>query len=951
MLPLVCPLCRIALSPLDDVCPRDGQQGHETAWLAVPRSVGQRFHVIAPHAHGATGSLYLVDEPATGRRGLLKLLHPVPSPQHADRQRLRRELVKQAMLARGNLLLPLASGEAEGVTWIFREWLDGVSLEVVLSRAGALHQTEAFAIATQVASALDELHRGGLLHRDVKPGHIFLQQTRHGIPRALLLDAGVAGLLTERASGALYGTAGYAAPEQQVGKLISFRSDLYSLGCVLYRMLTGRPAFLGESLDETLTAQRYGELPPMPSDLPHGIGALLRSILSKDPQERPFSAQKLRRLLDPFLPDGALMEKQPTTSFETLPAPRPSTAPEPTGTLRPPPPPSMRPSAPAPAGGTLRPNPSQPRPSQRPERKPKKGREEPTQQVELEQLEAIEELALEELQPAPPRRPTSIPPPVPTTAASSRPPARGPEIPSDKTQPIRLDQILSIAASRRGMSLPPPPASSPPPPPSREEQILRAEAEADATEQDASADSSPEAASMAPLTDASSAELDALLRPERERMEVVVVPADTSALDADQTLEFSELEHKATLMGLGDATVPTVAPSPRPASSERDLPTERVAQRPVAQARASERPRVQARAGARERDTDEARAGARQVQDAAGQREPRATSVSATGRAAALSAILLSDPRRLMMYASAALVGLGVLGVGASALFSGGPEPVAQKAVEQRPPAPPAVNVMPAPAEAEAEQAVALAEPPRPSVTPLATVSSAAATAAEVPTARTPEPQTPSAAELRAERAKEKESRLAARAAARATARASAEAEKEAAAQKRAEARAARKLAREGARREREAKRSEHERARSAKTEVADKASEKSAKTSDKSALFAEARDEARTHYAAKHYREAATAYERAARYDPTNAGIFAGLGAARLQLGENRAALQAYQHAVQLSPNSSGFQAALGRAYVAVGDKGKAAAAYKRALAIDSKNEAARSALKQLGG
>ena len=157
----------------------------------MPPALRQRFQVLEPFAHGDTGSLYIADEPETGRRGLLKILAPVDKEQLGERQRLRRELVKQATLVRTHLVVPLASGETDGTTWLFREWLDGVALEVRLSREGALQQTEALAIAAQIASALDELHRGGLLHRDVKPGHIFLQPTPHGIPRALLLDAGL----------------------------------------------------------------------------------------------------------------------------------------------------------------------------------------------------------------------------------------------------------------------------------------------------------------------------------------------------------------------------------------------------------------------------------------------------------------------------------------------------------------------------------------------------------------------------------------------------------------------------------------------------------------------------------------------------------------------------------------------------------------------------------------
>jgi tetratricopeptide (TPR) repeat protein len=143
--------------------------------------------------------------------------------------------------------------------------------------------------------------------------------------------------------------------------------------------------------------------------------------------------------------------------------------------------------------------------------------------------------------------------------------------------------------------------------------------------------------------------------------------------------------------------------------------------------------------------------------------------------------------------------------------------------------------------------------------------------------------------------------------------------------------------------------------AKSKRSEPAPKESSKSVKASDKGgdkeAQFNAAREEARNAYASKNYKAAAAAYEKASKLDPKHPGTFAGLGSARLQLGENKAALAAYQRAVQLSPESSGFHAALGRAYLANGDRNKAVASYKKAIALDPKNEAAKAALAQLGG
>lgn len=898
MHPLVCPLCRTALPTVHDVCPRDGRVGVEASWLPVPPTLSQRFRVLEPFAHGDTGSLYLADEPETGRRGLLKLLAPALKEQPSERQRLRRELVKQATLQRSQLIVPLASGESEGTTWLFREWLDGISLEVRLSRGGALQQTEALAVAAQVATALDELHRSGLLHRDVKPGHIFLQPTAHGIPRAFLLDAGVAAAIALPSGGNPQGSAGYLAPEQLLGGLVSFRSDLYSLGCVLYRMLTGQPAFPGETLDETLALQRRAEVPPIPATLPHGIGALLQSLLSKDPQERPFSAQKLRRTLDPFLPDGALMEKQPTSTFETVPQPRPSTAPQPSGTLRPPPPPSARPSPPtSQAGAPSTTGAGEPARAAPPTPPATKAAQERTQQLDIDQLE------LEEIAP-PPKRVTSVPPPMPKHAGAA---ARKPTPVSDKTQPIRLEQILAVAATRK--SAEPPPAAPehtqlaqpalPPPAP------VPAVAPGlsslfDMNDLDAAAQENAAAHRGAPGHGAAGAV------PAQEEP----LADDDDPLDSEATVQRSLAEveaasraapgrapvrpaAKGTLMGLGQDNA---GPAGEPSASNGNVSSDAAA---LSERQASSASVSIDTAALSERDHPTERislAGGRDEGD-------RSRALTGSLPANTLDGVR-ADSRRLWMYASAALVGLSVLGVGASALMSGGND--VEAVASAAPPAlPTAVTEEPAAEPA----ASALAEPPRPSVEQIEAAPSAeeptdeaaeSAAAAEEPVADEPSADEAVAQKPEAEPKRAKESSS--------------------------------------------SRRKSRERA-----EQAAKASQ-AEKRVDKASMFAEARDQARDHYAARRYKDAAASYERAAHFNPKDSGVFAGLGASRLAAGDKTGAVQAYQRAVKLAPKKSGFHAALGRAYLANGDRSRAVASYQRALSLDPGNGAAKAALEQLG-
>jgi eukaryotic-like serine/threonine-protein kinase len=993
---LVCPLCRTSLTAVEDasalVCPHDGHAGVAVSWWPVPTGLLQRFRILSPFAHGDSGSLYLADEPETGRRGLLKILAPAAEEQLSEHQRLRRELVKQSTLARSHLVLPLVSGETEGLTWLFREWLDGVSLEVRLSREGALPQVEALAIAAQVASALDELHRGGLLHRDVKPGHIFLQPSPHGLPRALLLDAGVVAPLVERTLMPLehagearprahgravedsngqpvYGSAGYVAPEQLLGKLISFRSDLYSLGCTLYRMLTGRPAFSGETMTATLSAQRYGELPPLPSDLPTGIGALLHSILSKDPQQRPFSAQKLRRTLDPYLPDGALMEKLETSAYEAVPQGTPHAGaqpvPQPSGTLRPPPPPPGR-SSTAPGASSIPPAPhlraggsrSLPPPPPAPRPRP---REDNTQQIDIGQLEEVRQAQ---------GRSTSLPPPTP----SSRPPAP-PQRHNDETQPLRLEQVMAVADSRRAAAAPLfarapegalriPPKEEPAPagplltgptahkPPARA--TIMGVAAPPAEPRSAQPLTRPTAHGMAPppaqpasavqgtvpLEAPPALALDALapepdtevssepplfshthpglgdVRESEPALSAAEQPPLFSVLDEPlasapsaraNMFELAAAQHarqaalepksaKATLLGMGleqnsmDVTIERGEVA-RPKAALNTLPLGKAERGQPAQ-----RP-----LGDTSFDADD---------DTGSMTMP--ASVRNT-----MGTKVLEHPRGLL-YAGAGVVGFGVLVLLASALFSSDPAPVANRGGE--PAAPPAVAAVPPSVAASSPEARALA--PSPIVEPIAPAPVAAA-----PAEPTPPPGTPRVQPL-AETHPAKVAQPAPRA--------------ERDHSHHAHSRNA--LAGSASKSKRSEPAAPKERSKSAKTSGPDK-------TPDKATQFAAARDDARSAYASKNYKAAAAAYERASKLDPKHAGTYAGLGSARLQLGENKAAVAAYQRAVRLSPSTSGFHAALGRAYLANGDRAKAVASYKKALQLDSKNEAARAALSQLGG
>lgn len=306
----VCPYCNIFLPETETSCPRDGEQAIEIEPEAIPASLRERFEFVESFSRGGTGSAYLVDDTLTGRHGLLKVLRFGAGAYAAERMRIKRELAKQTSLSDATVAQIIASGEtpeespAGKSLWLFREFVEGESLKLVLKREGPLEVPRALAITAQIASGLDVLHRAGLLHRDLKPGHVIIRSHLSGVPRVTIIDVGIAVRIEANTLFDMMGTPSYLSPEQAAGRLVSFRSDLYSLGCVLYEMLVGAPPFTGDDVNAVLEAHRVTPAPVPQVELPEAVLALLAALLAKDPRERPFSAQQVRRTLDPLLPQA-----------------------------------------------------------------------------------------------------------------------------------------------------------------------------------------------------------------------------------------------------------------------------------------------------------------------------------------------------------------------------------------------------------------------------------------------------------------------------------------------------------------------------------------------------------------------------------------------------------------------------------------------------------------------
>jgi ABC-type transport system substrate-binding protein/predicted Ser/Thr protein kinase len=254
------------------------------------------YRLISLLGEGATGAVYLAEAEPAGVRVALKLLDPELARDERFRRRLLRESEIAASLEHPNVVPVIDYGEADGVLYLAMRFVDGSDLRALLAAAGPLEPERAFHLLEQVAKALDDAHRHGLVHRDVKPANILVD----GEDRAYLADFGLAkhaaspsSLTGERA---FVGTIAYVAPEQIRGEELDGRADVYSLGCVLYESLAGSPPFDRES-ELAVVYAHLNERPPRLTDarpeLPEGLDDAMRKALAKEPGDRFASCGEL----------------------------------------------------------------------------------------------------------------------------------------------------------------------------------------------------------------------------------------------------------------------------------------------------------------------------------------------------------------------------------------------------------------------------------------------------------------------------------------------------------------------------------------------------------------------------------------------------------------------------------------------------------------------------------
>ena len=260
----------------------------------IGRTFDKRYVIERKLGSGGMADVYLAEDQELGRRVALKLLDDRHASDEQFVERFRREAQSAAGLNHPNIVSIFDRGYAEGTYYIAMEFLDGRTLKELLVKNGPTPVPIAIDYARQILGALAFAHRNGIVHRDIKPHNIVvgsdgrLKVTDFGIARS------GASQMTE--AGSIVGTAQYLSPEQARGAPVDPRSDLYSLGIVLYEMLTGKVPFTGDTPVE-IAMKHLSQVPEPPSKLrsgvPHDLDAVVMRALAKEPDQRYGSAEEM----------------------------------------------------------------------------------------------------------------------------------------------------------------------------------------------------------------------------------------------------------------------------------------------------------------------------------------------------------------------------------------------------------------------------------------------------------------------------------------------------------------------------------------------------------------------------------------------------------------------------------------------------------------------------------
>jgi serine/threonine protein kinase len=263
-------------------------------------ALSARYEILAEAGRGSMGNVYKARDRETGETVALKILKPEVASDQAMMDRFKNELLFARKITHKNVCRVHDFNRIGGISCISMEFVEGESLRSVLNRFGGLPLRKGFDVALQICSGLKEAHAQGIVHRDLKPENVMIDERGN----VKIMDFGIARSMEAgtRLTGTMVGTPAYMAPEQVAGKQVDYRTDIYSLGLMLYEVFTGSQAFQADT-PVAVALKQLRDAPPPPHQvdpsIPVGLERTILKCLEKDPAKRFQSVADLENRLRP----------------------------------------------------------------------------------------------------------------------------------------------------------------------------------------------------------------------------------------------------------------------------------------------------------------------------------------------------------------------------------------------------------------------------------------------------------------------------------------------------------------------------------------------------------------------------------------------------------------------------------------------------------------------------
>jgi serine/threonine protein kinase len=331
VIPKICPSCGTEYETGSRFCPSDGSplKPKGSTDPLVGRVLADRYHILKKLGEGGMGRVYLCEHVKMNRQCAIKVMSAQLVNDSESAMRFSREASNAARIIHPNVAAVFDYGESDGLVYIVMEYVDGESLSTLLEQDSSLPPHRALDIARQVADGLAAAHELGIVHRDLKPDNIIVGTSRSGREVAKVVDFGIAKAVQEgpqealTRTGLVIGTPEYMSPEQLLGDPVDERADVYSLGCILYQMLTGTPTFHAATREQMIT-RRLTEDPPhlrvVVPELPESLDQTVYQMLARTPGNRIATAAEVRERLAP----SAALGEQWDPTFKPTPRSAPT---------------------------------------------------------------------------------------------------------------------------------------------------------------------------------------------------------------------------------------------------------------------------------------------------------------------------------------------------------------------------------------------------------------------------------------------------------------------------------------------------------------------------------------------------------------------------------------------------------------------------------------------------